>query len=68
MHVRTSVGVKPVDFYDSSFVANTTDTELALLNSDSANALEIKHHDKLTEEDGVYFQGPCSPPASVKGD
>ncbi len=37
-------------------MANTTDTELASMNADSAVACEIKHDDKLTEEDGVYIQ------------
>ena len=35
---------------------NTTDMELASLNSDMALACEIKHDDKLTDEDGVYIQ------------
>ena len=56
MRVRTSTGVRPVDFYGSFYMANTTDTELASINSDSAIACEIKHDDKLTEEDGVYIQ------------
>ena len=30
--------------------------ELASLNSDMAMACEIKHDDKLTDEDGVYIQ------------
>ena len=30
--------------------------ELASLNSDMALACEIKHDDKLTDEDGVYIQ------------
>ncbi len=37
-------------------MANTTDTELAAVNADSAVACEVKHDDKLTEEDGVYVQ------------
>ena len=37
-------------------MANTTDTELASINSDAAVACEIKYDDKLTEEDGVYVQ------------
>merc|ERR1719229_1348290 len=37
-------------------MANTTDMELASLNSDMALACEIKHDDKLTDEDGVYIQ------------
>jgi protein transport protein SEC24 len=56
MRVRTSTGVRPVDFYGSFYMANTTDTELAAINADSAVACEIKHDDKLTEEDGVYIQ------------
>ena len=38
MRVRTSTGVRPVDFFGSFFMANTTDTELASMNSDSAIA------------------------------
>merc|ERR1719414_622235 len=56
MRVRTSTGVRPVEFYGSFYMENTTDTELASLNSDSAIACEIKYDDKLTDEDGVYIQ------------
>jgi len=56
MRVRTSTGVRPVEFYGSFFMANTTDTELASINSDMAVACEIKYDDKITEEDGVYIQ------------
>ncbi|TRY71003.1 hypothetical protein TCAL_17342 [Tigriopus californicus] len=56
MRVRTSTGVRPVDFFGSFFMANTTDTELAAINGDAAVTCEIKHDDKLTEEDGVYIQ------------
>lgn len=38
MRVRTSTGVRPVDFFGSFFMANTTDTELASMNADSAIA------------------------------
>ena len=38
MRVRTSTGVRPVEFYGSFYMENTTDTELASLNSDSAIA------------------------------
>ena len=40
MRVRTSTGVRPVDFYGSFYMANTTDTELASINSDAAIACE----------------------------
>merc|ERR1719273_1791290 len=56
MRVRTSTGVRPVEFYGSFFMANSTDAELASLNSDMAMACEVKYDDKLTEEDGVYIQ------------
>ena len=56
MRVRTSTGVRPTDFFGSFYMSNTTDMELAALNCDMSLACEIKHDDKLTEEDGVYIQ------------
>merc|ERR1712112_325826 len=56
MRVRTSTGVRPTDFFGAFYMGNTTDMELASLNSDVALACEIKHDDKLTDEDGVYIQ------------
>lgn len=56
MRVRTSTGVRPVDFYGHFFMANTTDVETAGIDSDQAITIEIKHDDKLTDEDGVYVQ------------
>ena len=41
MRVRTSTGVRPVEFYGSFYMANTTDTELAAINSDAAVACEF---------------------------
>jgi len=37
-------------------MANTTDMELASVNSDSAVCIEVKHDDKISDEDGVYVQ------------
>jgi protein transport protein SEC24 len=56
LRVRTSTGVRPTDFFGSYFMSNTTDMELASVNSDAAVTLEIKHDDKITDEDGVYVQ------------
>jgi len=56
MRIRTSTGVRPTDFFGSFYMANTTDMELASLSADMALACEIKHDDKLTDEDGVYIQ------------
>lgn len=56
MRVRTSTGVRPVDFYGHFFMSNTTDVETAGIDADQAMTIEIKHDDKLTDEDGVYIQ------------
>ncbi|KAF4523588.1 hypothetical protein B566_EDAN014336 [Ephemera danica] len=56
MRVRTSTGVRPTEFFGHFFMSNTTDMELASIDSDKAVAVEIKHDDKLTEEDGVFIQ------------
>merc|ERR1712106_424581 len=44
MRVRTSTGVRPTDFFGSFYMANTTDMELASVNSDMALACEIKQN------------------------
>ncbi|XP_050311772.1 protein transport protein Sec24C [Anthonomus grandis grandis] len=56
MRVRTSTGVRPTDFYGYFFMSNTTDMELAAIDCDKGVAIEIKHDDKLSEEEGVYVQ------------
>ncbi|OXU26882.1 hypothetical protein TSAR_008825 [Trichomalopsis sarcophagae] len=56
MRVRTSTGVRPTDFYGHCFMSNTTDIELASIDCDKALAIEIKHDDKLAEDEGVYIQ------------
>lgn len=56
MRVRTSAGVRAVDFYGHFFMANTQDLELGCIDSSKAVAVEVKHDDKLTEDDGVYIQ------------
>ena len=56
MRVRTSTGVRPVDFYGHFFMSNATDVEVAGFDSDQSVTVEVKHDDKLTDEDGVYIQ------------
>lgn len=34
MRVRTSTGIRPVDFYGHFYMSNTTDIELACIDSD----------------------------------
>lgn len=56
MRVRTSTGVRPTEFYGHFYMTNTTDMELGSIDCDKAVAIEIKHDDKLHEDDGVYIQ------------
>ncbi|CAG0892731.1 unnamed protein product [Cyprideis torosa] len=56
MRVRTSTGIRPVDFYGHLYMANTTDIELAAMDSDKSICVEMKHDDKLTEEEAVFIQ------------
>lgn len=56
MRVRTSTGIRPTDFFGHFYMSNTTDMEIAAIDCDKAVAVEIKHDDKLTEEEGVYIQ------------
>lgn len=56
MRVRTSAGVRPTDFYGHFFMSNTTDLEVASIDSNKAIAIEIKHDDKLAPEENVYVQ------------
>ena len=37
-------------------MSNTTDVEMAAINSEDALNVEIKHDDKLSEGDGAYVQ------------
>ena len=56
LRVRTSTGIRPVDFYGNFYMSNTTDVEMAAINCDDALNVEIKHDDKLSEGDGAYVQ------------
>ncbi|GBP12210.1 Protein transport protein Sec24C [Eumeta japonica] len=56
MRVRTSTGVRATEFLGHLFMSNTTDVELAAIDADKAIGVEIKHDDKLTNEEGVFIQ------------
>ncbi|KZC10745.1 PREDICTED: protein transport protein Sec24C [Dufourea novaeangliae] len=56
MRVRTSTGVRATDFFGHFFMSNTTDMELASIDCNKAIAVEVKHDDKLTDDEGVYIQ------------
>jgi protein transport protein SEC24 len=48
-------GLRPTGFFGSYFMQNTTDIELAAIDSDKGITVEIKHDDKL-EEQPAYIQ------------
>ena len=56
MRVRASTGLRPTGFYGAFFMSNTTDIELGNIDSDKAIAVEIKHDDKLREDENAFFQ------------
>ncbi len=56
MRVRASTGLRPTGFYGAFFMSNTTDIELGNIDADKAIAVEIKHDDKLREDDLPFFQ------------
>ena len=52
----SSPGLRPTGFYGAFFMSNTTDIELGNIDADKAIAVEIKHDDKLKEDDIAFFQ------------
>ncbi|KAJ8416117.1 hypothetical protein AAFF_G00381390 [Aldrovandia affinis] len=56
LRVRTSTGIRATDFFGSFYMSNTTDVELAGLDSDKTVTVEFKHDDKLSEETGALMQ------------
>ncbi|XP_044020239.1 protein transport protein Sec24C-like [Aphidius gifuensis] len=56
MRVRTSTGLRPTDFYGHLYMPNTTDMEIASIDCNKSIGVEIKHDDKLNDDDCVYIQ------------
>ncbi|XP_066476323.1 protein transport protein Sec24C isoform X1 [Tiliqua scincoides] len=56
MRVRTSTGIRATDFFGAFYMSNTTDVELAGLDSDKTITVEFKHDDKLSEDSGALLQ------------
>ena len=54
--IRTSTGIRPVEFLGNFFMSNTTDVELAVVDCDKSISVEIKHDDKLNEAEGAFIQ------------
>ncbi|KAL4239532.1 Protein transport protein Sec24C [Mactra antiquata] len=56
VRVRTSQGIRPVDFLGNFYMSNTTDVEMCAIDSNQAISVEIKHDDKLKEQEGAFVQ------------
>ena len=56
MRVRASTGLRPTGFYGAFYMSNTTDIELGNVDCDKAIAVEVKHDDKLREDENAFFQ------------
>jgi len=56
MKVRTTAGIRAVDFIGSFYMTNTQDIELAGYDADKSVSIELKHDDKLNEQDGCAIQ------------
>ncbi|CAH8570203.1 unnamed protein product [Heterobilharzia americana] len=59
MRVRTSTGIRPVEFFGNCYLPNTTDVELAGVSADMAITVELRHDDKLQEGELVFIQVAC---------
>lgn len=56
LRVRTSLGVRPVNFYGNFFMSNTKEVELAGMDSDQAVTVELNHNGNFTDQDTLYIQ------------
>uniref|UniRef100_A0A5K3FJG6 Zf-Sec23_Sec24 domain-containing protein n=1 Tax=Mesocestoides corti TaxID=53468 RepID=A0A5K3FJG6_MESCO len=56
MRVRTSTGTRPFESLGNVNLPNTTDVELAAVDSNQAISCEIKYDDKLSDNDLVFIQ------------
>ncbi|KAF5400452.1 Transport protein Sec24B [Paragonimus heterotremus] len=59
MRVRTSAGIRPVEFFGNCHLPNTTDIELACVDPHMAVTVEIRHDDKLQDKDAAFIQAAC---------
>ncbi|XP_061107528.1 protein transport protein Sec24D [Conger conger] len=56
MRVRTSTGFRATDFFGAVYMNNTTDVEMAAVDSHKAVTVEFKHDDALSEDTGALIQ------------
>ncbi|KAI3379270.1 hypothetical protein SNEBB_010895 [Seison nebaliae] len=56
LRLRTSPGIRPVDFLGNHQMYNSTDVNLAIVDESKAVTIVLKHDDKLSEEQEIYLQ------------
>jgi len=56
LRMRTSAGIRPVEFCGSFMMQNATDVEVSVLTPNTCVTIEVKHDDKLNEEFQAYIQ------------
>ncbi|CAF1321649.1 unnamed protein product, partial [Rotaria sordida] len=56
MRVRTSTGIRPIDFLGNFYMTNATEMIFGTIDSDKSVCVELKHDDKLPVESNTYIQ------------
>ncbi|CAF4144573.1 unnamed protein product [Rotaria socialis] len=56
MRVRTSAGIRPIDFLGNFYMTNATEMIFGTIDSDKSVCVELKHDDKLPVESNTYIQ------------
>ncbi|CAF1314310.1 unnamed protein product [Adineta steineri] len=56
MRVRTSSGIRPIDFLGNFYMTNATEMIFGTIDSDKSVSVELKHDDKLAVESNTYIQ------------
>ncbi|CAF0790089.1 unnamed protein product [Adineta ricciae] len=56
MRVRTSAGIRPIDFLGNFYMTNATEMIFGTMDSDKSVSVELKHDDKLPVESNTYIQ------------
>ncbi|CAF0886553.1 unnamed protein product [Rotaria sordida] len=56
MRIRTSAGIRPIDFLGNFHMTNATEMIFGTLDSDKTVSVELKHDDKLSTENNIHIQ------------
>jgi hypothetical protein len=56
MRVRTSSGIRPIDFLGNFYMTNATEMIFGTIDADKTVSVELKHDDKLPVESSTYIQ------------